>query len=230
MPSLSSTGKHGWTFACVTLLAALSGCSDDAPGGGGGGGSSGSAGSTTAAGSGGTGGSGGGLVTGGSQSGSSPTAGSSSAGTGGSGPPRPNCGDLTCVSGEVCIGSDALFVGEGSNACAPPPDGCDANSICDCGISDWEGSPVYGCSAFVPPTLYVYDLSCGAAPCAEGTVCLIDDSETDPPACVAAPDGCAIDNMFCAGDCPEQVATAAGMTYAGCKASSAGVGVTVRPP
>jgi hypothetical protein len=64
---------------------------------------------------------------------------------------------------------------------------------------------------------------------AAGTVCLIDDSEAKPPACVAAPDGCTIDNMFCAADCAKQVATAAGMEYAGCKASSAGVGVTVRP-
>ena len=38
-----------------------------------------------------------------------------------------------------------------------------------------------------------------------------------------------VDKMFCDADCAEQVATAAGMDYAGCKASSAGVGVTVRP-
>jgi hypothetical protein len=60
-------------------------------------------------------------------------------------------------------------------------------------------------------------------------VCLVDDSETNPPSCVAAPDGCTIDRMFCGGDCPEQVATAAGMDYVGCQASSAGVGVTVTP-
>jgi hypothetical protein len=60
-------------------------------------------------------------------------------------------------------------------------------------------------------------------------VCLVDESETKSPSCVAAPGGCTIDDMFCGGDCPEQVATAAGMDYVGCKASTAGVGVTVKP-
>lgn len=225
------TTKHYGILAAATVLAALMGCSDDPAGGGAGGGSSGSAGSATMAGGGGSAGSNGGsLATGGSQSGSAATAGATSAGTGGSGAPRANCGDLTCVSGEICIAQDAFFVGDNGNECAQPPEGCPAYNLCDCGVSDWQGSPVYGCAAFVPPTLYVYDMSCGDAPCADGMVCLMDDSETNPPSCVAAPEGCAIDNMFCKTDCAEQVATAAGMDYAGCKASSAGVGVTVRPP
>jgi hypothetical protein len=60
-------------------------------------------------------------------------------------------------------------------------------------------------------------------------VCLIDDGEAKPPACVAAPVGCTVDKMFCDADCAKQVATASGMEYVGCKASSVGVGVIVRP-
>jgi hypothetical protein len=226
MKSLSWERKH-WVLAGVAVLAALSGCSGDDDGGDGGG--SGSAGSAGVAGSGGAAGSGGTVGSAGSMSGSSAMAGKPSGGSGGSGGERPNCGDLTCTSGQVCISSEALFVGEDSDECAAPPAGCSASAICDCNIPNWEGSPIHGCTAFVPPTLYVYDLSCGDAPCAAGTVCLIDESETKPPACVAAPEGCAIDNMFCAADCAKQVAMAAGQEYAGCKASSAGVGVTVRP-
>ena len=101
--------------------------------------------------------------------------------------------------------------------------------VCGCNLADWRGAPITGCVGFVPPTLYVTDLSCGDAPCAAGMVCLIDDSEAKPPSCVAAPEGCAIDRTFCAADCAKQVAMTADMEYAGCKASSAGVGVTVRP-
>jgi hypothetical protein len=223
----SSIRKRFWMVAGATGLAALTGCSDDPAGGdgGGGGGSSGAAGSATAAGSGGSAGAGGAVATGGSTS----KAGATSAGAGGSGPPKANCGNLTCASGEICISKDAFFAGEGADECAQPPDGCPAYNLCDCHASSWNGSPIYGCSAFVPPTLYVYDMSCGDAPCAAGMVCLVDDSETKPPSCVAPPDGCTIDNMFCKGECAKQVATAAGMDYAGCKASSVGVGVTVRP-
>ena len=58
---------------------------------------------------------------------------------------------------------------------------------------------------------------------------MLDAREAKPPSCVAAPDGCPIDKDFCAADCAKQVAMTAGMEYAGCKASSVGVGVTVRP-
>ncbi|HEX2876129.1 MAG TPA: hypothetical protein VHP33_32985 [Polyangiaceae bacterium] len=227
MPSSSWTRKHYWMVAGAAVIASLAGCSDDSGGGPATGGSAGAAGSTVTAGSATTAGSGGALATGGSAG--SSTGGKASGGSGGTGAPKTNCGDLTCTSSEICISSDPFFVGEESNECAPPPAGCSINDVCGCNLADWKGSPISGCVGFVPPTLYVYDLSCGDAPCAAGMVCLIDDSEAKPPSCVAAPNGCTIDKMFCDADCAKQVAMTAGMEYAGCKASSVGVGVTVRP-
>jgi hypothetical protein len=215
--------------AGAAVMAALAGCSDDSGGDPAAGGSAGAAGSAVTAGSAGTANTGGALATGGSQSAGSSAGGKAAGGTGGTGAPKTNCGDLTCTSSEICISKDAFFVGEGSNECAPPPAGCSINDVCGCNLPNWKGSPISGCVGFVPPTLYVNDMSCGDAPCAAGMVCLIDDSEAKPPSCVAAPAGCTIDNMFCAADCAKQVAMAANMEYAGCKASSAGVGVTVRP-
>lgn len=227
MPNSSWTRKQYWIVAGAAVIASLAGCSDDSGGDPAAGGSAGAAGSAVTAGSATTAGSGGALATGGSAG--SSTGGKASAGSGGTGAPKTNCGDLTCKSGEICISSDAFFAGEDSKECAAPPAGCSASSLCDCAISDWKGSPITGCVALGTSTLYVADLSCGDAPCAAGMVCLIDDSEAKPPSCVAAPAGCAIDNMFCQADCAKQVAMAANMEYAGCKASSAGVGVTVRP-
>jgi hypothetical protein len=121
-------------------------------------------------------------------------------------------------------------VGEKSKECAPPPAGCSINDVCGCNLADWNGSPVFGCLGVVPPALLVYDLRCGDAPCAAGMVCLIDESEAKPPSCVAAPNGCAVSKTFCRGSvCATDVAMAAGMEYADCKASDLGVGVTVRP-
>jgi hypothetical protein len=228
MPSSSWTRKHYWFVAGAAVVASLAGCSDDSGSDPATGGSAGAAGSAATAGSAGTTNTGGALATGGSSAGSS-TGGKAAGGSGGASTPKTNCGDLTCKSGEICISSDAFFAGEDSKECAAPPAGCSASSLCDCAISDWKGSPITGCVALGTSTLYVADLSCGDAPCAAGMVCLIDDSEAKPPSCVAAPAGCAIDNMFCAADCAKQVAMAANMEYAGCKASSAGVGVTVRP-
>lgn len=229
MPSSSWTRKHYWMVAGAAVIAALAGCSDDASGDPAAGGSAGAAGSAVTAGSAGTANTGGALATGGAQSAGSSAGGKASAGSGGTGAPKTNCGDLTCTREEICISSEAYFVGEGSNECAPPPAGCSINDVCGCNLADWKGSPVNGCVGFVPPTLYVDDLSCGDARCAEGMVCLIDDSEAKPPVCVAAPDGCTVDRSFCAADCAKQVAMTAGMEYAGCKGSSMGVGVTVRP-
>jgi hypothetical protein len=229
MPSSSWTRKHYWMVAGAAMIAALAGCSDDSGGDPATGGSAGAAGSGVTAGSAGTTNTGGALATGGSPSAGSSTGGKATAGSGGTGAPKTNCGDLTCTNAEICISKDPFFVGEESNECAPPPTGCSINDVCGCNLPNWKGAPISGCVGFVPPTLYVYDLSCGDAPCAAGMVCLIDDSETKPPSCVAAPSGCAIDNMFCAADCAKQVAMTAGMEYAGCKASSVGVGVTVRP-
>jgi hypothetical protein len=228
MPSSSWTRKHYWIVAGVAVIASLAGCSDDSGGDPATGGSAGSAGSAVTAGSAGS-ANGGALATGGSPSAGSSTGGKATAGSGGTGAPKTNCGDLTCTNAEICISKDPFFVGEESNECAPPPTGCSINDVCGCNLPNWKGAPISGCVGFVPPTLYVYDLSCGDEPCAAGMVCLIDDSEAKPPSCVAAPAGCTIDNMFCAADCAKQVAMTAGMEYAGCKASSVGVGVTVRP-
>jgi hypothetical protein len=67
--------------------------------------------------------------------GSSSTAGMASGGGGGSGGVRPNCGALTCASGQICISSDAYFVGESSHECAAPPAGCNASDLCDCNLA-----------------------------------------------------------------------------------------------
>jgi hypothetical protein len=101
--------------------------------------------------------------------------------------------------------------------------------LCDCGISDWNGAPVWGCVALSTSTLYVYDVRCGDAPCEDGKVCLVDETESNPPTCVDAPANCTVDNTFCSSGCGEQVAEAAGMDYVNCRASSVGAGVTVEP-
>ena len=225
MPSSSWTIRHGWMVAGAAVIAALAGCSDDAGDTKGG---AGAAGSAATAGSAGT-NAGGTPAAGGSQTAGTSTGGKAAGGSGGTGAPKTNCGDLTCTNAEICISKDPFFVGEESNECAAPPAGCSINDVCGCNLPSWNGAPISGCVGFVPPTLYVYDLSCGDAPCAAGMVCLIDDSEAKPPACVAAPAGCTVDKMFCDADCAKQVAMTAGMEYAGCKASSVGVGVTVRP-
>lgn len=152
-------------------------------------------------------------------------------GTGGS-EPTANCGDeLICESGEVCILAEGLFTDVESDECAPTPDGCSSSAICDCPLADWEGMPISGCVAFgFPGSLYVYDLDCGDAPCEEGNVCLFDETGANPPTCVAAPDGCTVDDTFCEADCEQQVAEAAGMDIVSCRASSVGAGVTVTPP
>jgi hypothetical protein len=228
----------GCAWASAIVLSTLTGCSgDDAdPGGtsGGSGGTAGAAGTGGAAGSGGTGassGAGGSSGATGGSGGSQTGGASSTGGGGGSGgsTPASNCGDLSCTSAQICIESEALFAGEDSNECAAPPDGCAAWMLCDCNIPDWNGAPIWGCSAFSTSTLYVYDLSCGDAPCDDGKVCLVDETESSPPTCVDAPAACTVDDTFCDTGCGEQVAEAAGMDYVSCRASSAGAGVTVAP-
>lgn len=226
----------GGACGCAIVLSALTGCSgDDADPGstsGGSGATAGTAETGDPAGSGGTGASSsseGSSAAGGA--GGSQTGGASSTGEAGSGgsAPASNCGDLTCTSDQICIESEALFAGEDSNECAAPPDGCAAWMLCDCSIPNWDGNPIWGCVAFSTSTLYVYDLSCGDAPCGEGKVCLVDETESSPPTCVDAPADCAVDDVFCSSGCGEQVAEAAGMDYVSCRASSAGAGVTVSP-
>lgn len=220
MPSLRVTRTHRWAFAGAVVLGALSGCSGDDAGTQGG--SSGAAGSTSASGSGGAAGSAG------SQSGTTSTAGKASGGSGGSGAPA-TCRDLACTSGQMCVSHHPLFVGETSAECAAIPAGCDTSTDCDCDLTEWEGSPVYGCSGIMPPVLLVFNLSCGDAPCAAGTVCLVDETGTKPPVCVAPPSGCAADAKFCRATCPREVAAAAGMELVDCEVSGTFAGVITKP-
>ncbi|MEI9951658.1 MAG: hypothetical protein WDO74_22430 [Pseudomonadota bacterium] len=160
------------------------------------------------------------------------TASGGAAGSGGKATTKPtaNCGEETCVPGQICISWSREFSSAGAlDECAAAPDGCSASSLCDCNIPNWQGSPITGCVAIgAIPNLYVTDYRCGTARCGSDEICLIHKGDSAPASCVMPPDGCVVDADFCKADCGKQAATAAGLTLASCKSGLSGVGVTVR--
>lgn len=212
-----------WVFQSGTALAIVFGslvaCSEGSGGGDGDGADAGSGGAD--AGSGGA-----DAGTGGADAGT----GGADAGTGGAAEPRANCGDLTCVSGEVCVTTSPYFgAGDAVDECRASEEGCPAWNTCECASDEWAGGLRTACAATVPPALWIVDLSCGDVRCGETEVCLIDDTGAEAPACVPAPDTCEVNEDFCDGDCGTEVAAAAGMDHVSCRSNSLAAGVRVSP-
>lgn len=167
-------------------------------------------------------------ATGGTASGGGNVGGGAATGGSGGSTSLTDCGGNTCGEEQLCVTfRDGYALGFGADsydACADRPEGC---GICSC--PSIEGAPITGCVATNPPDVTAATANCGDAPCAQGEVCLVDRSGTNPRTCVPLPNGCIVDTEFCDSGCPAQVAEAEGLTYSTCKLVADQAGVYVEP-
>jgi hypothetical protein len=146
------------------------------------------------------------------------------------------CGTLTCSATEICIIRESgpfMDPAEDTYSCEPAPSGCDPASLCDCPAAEgnWGADPITGCSLLGERSLYVTDVTCGAAPCTASEVCVVTGSPFSNPigprSCAPLPTDCAPGEDFCDTDCGDRAASALGKTKTGCVGADWAVGIYV---